>query len=216
LQKMTQENISDLGHFNCRSIDLNIDTKAPHGTWGGRVLLARTGYTGEDGFELMFDNALAMDIWNRLLKVGHEEGVQPIGLGARDTLRLEMGYLLSGTDFDGSQSSLQTGPKWVVRWDHEFIGRKALQEESESGALPKLACIELLERGIPRHGYPIGLNGALVGHVTSGTMSPSLHKGIAMGYLPSELMVPGKQLDIIIRDAPVKAVVVRSPFYRRK
>lgn len=216
LQRMTRENISDLAHFNCRFIDLNVGAKAPRGVWRGRVLVARTGYTGEDGFELMFDNALAVDIWNKLLRVGGAAGIQPTGLGARDTLRLEMGYLLSGTDFDGAQSSLQTGPKWVVKWDHDFIGKKALQEESERSDLPRLASIELLEKGIPRHGYRIEINGAEVGRVTSGTFSPSLRKGIALGYLPPEQIVSGKQLDVIVRDAPVKAMVTRSPFYRRK
>jgi aminomethyltransferase len=214
LQKMTRENISDLAHFNCQFIDLNVGTKAPHGMWRGRVLVARTGYTGEDGFELMFDNVLAMDIWNKLLRVGGEN-IQPIGLGARDTLRLEMGYLLSGTDFDGSQSSLQTGPKWVVKWDHDFIGKKALQDE-RNGNLDMLTSIELLEKGIPRHGYRIEKDGKEVGHVTSGTFSPSLRKGIALGYLPPELNVPGKQLDVVIRDVPVKAMVTKLPFYRRK
>lgn len=215
LQKMTRENISDLAHFTCRFIDLNVGAKAPHGIWRGRVLVARTGYTGEDGFELMFDNVLAMDIWNKLLRVGADE-IQPIGLGARDTLRLEMGYLLSGTDFDGAQSSLQTGPGWVVKWDHEFIGKKALLEERERRDLPRLAGVEILEKGIPRHGYRIERNGKGVGHVTSGTFSPSLRKGIALGYLPPELIVPGEQLDVVIRDAPVNAVVTKLPFYRRK
>ncbi len=115
----------------------------------------------------------------------------PVGLGARDTLRLEMGYLLSGTDFDGRQSSLQTGPEWVVKWEHHFVGKRALLEQKKRNDLSRLVCLELLEKGIPRHGYRIGFEGKDVGAVTGGTLSPCLHKGIAMGYVPPDLAKEG-------------------------
>ncbi|MCE5296113.1 MAG: glycine cleavage system aminomethyltransferase GcvT [Euryarchaeota archaeon] len=214
LQTLTEDDVSSIGHFTCRAIDLGL----PSGDlmWGGKVLAARTGYTGEDGFELMLDASLAASVWRRILSEGRQDGVVPAGLGCRDTLRLEMGYLLSGTDFDGTQSSVQTGPSWVVKWDHDFIGRDALKADSERKDLPKLVCIELRARGIPRHGYPIEFEGKAVGHITSGTFSPSLKRGISMGYLPPELAREGQALDVVIRQERVPAEVIRAPFLKKR
>jgi len=214
LQKLTAEDVGSIPHFTCRPLDLGLGTSNDL-IWGGRTLAARTGYTGEDGYELMLDAALAPRLWRKLLAEGGSDGVVPAGLGCRDTLRLEMGYLLSGTDFDGSQSSMQTGPSWVVKWDHDFIGKKALQADLENKELPRLACIELTAKGIPRHGYLVESDGRAVGRITSGTYSPSLKKGIAMGYLPPEMAKEGLALDVVIRQERVPARVIKPPFLKR-
>jgi aminomethyltransferase len=214
LQMLTEDDVSSIGHFACRAIDLGL----PSGDlmWGAKVLAARTGYTGEDGYELMLDSSLSVGVWRRLLLEGKQDGIIPAGLGCRDTLRLEMGYLLSGTDFDGSQSSVQTGPSWVIKWDHDFIGREALKADSERKDLPRLVCIELRARGIPRHGYPIEFEGEQVGHITSGTFSPSLKRGVSMGYLPPELAREGQSVDVVIRNERVPAEVIRPPFLKKR
>ncbi|MDD1767136.1 MAG: glycine cleavage system protein T, partial [Methanomassiliicoccales archaeon] len=154
-----------------------------HLEFAEKCYISRTGYTGEDGFEILLENASAKVLWNILLYIGRDRGLVPVGLGARDTLRLEMGYLLSGTDFDGTQTSLQTGPAWVIKWDHDFIGRTALLEQKQRSDYQRLAGVEILEKGIPRHGYAIMKNAEEVGRITSGTMSPSLKKGIGLGYI---------------------------------
>lgn len=177
--------------------------------------LSRTGYTGEDGFEIVCENADAPAVWNAVLDKGKPFGLKPVGLGARDTLRLEKGLLLSGTDFDGSQTSLQTGPGWVIDWNHDFIGKKVLLEQKASGNYEKLVCMIVEDRGIPRHGYEILSEGRRVGTVTSGTLSPVLKKGIAMGYVPLSLSTPGTMVDIKIRDSVVAAKVVNPPFVKR-
>lgn len=181
---------------------------------GVPVLLSRTGYTGEDGFEIMCDNSDAARIWRALLDMdGH--GVVPVGLGARDTLRLEKGLLLSGTDFDGSQTSLQTGPAWAVKWTHGFVGREALERQRDAGGYDVLAGMVLKDRGVPRHGYEIVRGDDVVGKVTSGTLSPVTRQGIALGYVPQESSEPGTELSIMIRDRPAAAEVVKTPFVRR-
>jgi aminomethyltransferase len=215
VQRISRVPLGNIKRFHSRLIDMGGVWEDPSLIWGGRVLTARTGYTGEDGLELMLDSALAHWLWDRLLEEGRQDGLVPAGLGARDTLRLEMGFLLSGTDFDGSQSSLQTGPDWVVKYEHHFIGKQALLEQSGRADLPRLVCLELMERGIPRHGYAIDHEGVEVGAVTSGTLSPSLHRGIAMGYVPPDLAKEGTAMGIVIRDHLVPTRVVRAPFYRK-
>jgi aminomethyltransferase len=186
----------------------------PGGPIGSRVMLSRTGYTGEDGFEVLCDARVAVAVWNRILDAGRMYGILPAGLGARDSLRLEMGYLLSGTDFDGSQSTVQTGPDWVIKWDHEFIGRDALRRDTGLG-LPRLVALVLDDRGIPRHGHSLLKEGRDIGHITSGTFSPCLKYGIALGYVKPELSEPGTALTVAIRDMRVPAHVVRAPFIRK-
>lgn len=185
------------------------------GASGVQALVSRTGYTGEDGFEITCENGHAVAIWRALLDRGKSVGLKPVGLGARDTLRLEKGLLLSGTDFDGSQTSLQTGPSWAVKWDHEFIGRSALERQRDAGGYPVLAGLVFTEKGIPRHGYDIVSKGTAVGKVTSGTLSPVMRKGIALGYVPMDKAVPGTRLEVRVRDASVGAEVVKTPFVRR-
>jgi len=182
---------------------------------GVRAFVSRTGYTGEDGFEIVCENADAVGVWRSVLEMGKGFGLKPIGLGARDTLRLEKGLLLSGTDFDGTQTSLQTGPGWVVDWKHDFVGKQALLTQKASGDYDKLVCMVLEDRGIPRHGYDILTDGQTVGKVTSGTLSPVLKKGIAMGYVPRMMSKPGTELRIKIRDSTANARIVKPPFVKR-
>ena len=214
VRRVSRVPIDNIKRFHFGLIDAGVPA-AEGLLWDGRVMAARTGYTGEDGMELMIDSTRAVWLWERVLAEGMEDGLVPVGLGARDTLRLEMGYLLSGTDFDGRQSSLQTGPEWVVKWEHHFVGKRALLEQRKRADLPRLVCLELLERGVPRHGYMIGHEGKGVGTVTGGTFSPCLHKGIAMGYVPPTLAKEGTVLDVMIREKAVPAQVARAPFYRK-
>jgi len=179
------------------------------------ALVSRTGYTGEDGFEIVCENADAVAVWNAVLERGKAFGLKPIGLGARDTLRLEKGLLLSGTDFDGSQTSLQTGPGWVIDWKHDFIGKQPLLQQKAAGDYDKLVCMLVEERGIPRHGYDIMTGGKQIGTVTSGTLSPVLKKGIAMGYVPLATAKTVTELQIKIRDKVVTAGIVKPPFVKR-
>ncbi len=181
---------------------------------GVQAFVSRTGYTGEDGFEIFCENSDAVGVWNAVLEHGRPLGLKPIGLGARDTLRLEKALLLSGTDFDGRQSSLQTGPGWVIHWDHEFIGKQFMVKQRESRDYEKLVCMTCEGRGIPRHGYPITTDGRNLGSVTSGTLSPVLRKGIAMGYVPVAMSKPGNRVEIQVRDTSVPAEIVKPPFVK--
>lgn len=181
---------------------------------GIMAYLSRTGYTGEDGFEIICENADARDVWTAVLEKGRDLGLRPIGLGARDTLRLEKALLLSGTDFDGSQTSIQTGPSWVVDWKHRFIGRDTLDAQRAEKAYDKLVCVAAKDKGIPRHGYDIVKDGAKVGTVTSGTLSPVLKKGIAMGYVPVGMSAVGTEVQVKVRDTLVAAEIVKPPFVR--
>jgi aminomethyltransferase len=177
-------------------------------------LVTRTGYTGEDGFELFAPNAVGRALWGLLHYVGDKYGLRPCGLGARDTLRMEMGYLLSGQDFDGSQTTLQTGYDWVVKWDHDFIGRRSLERQRNRGDYTRWGGLVLEERGVPRHGCKILADGTQVGTVTSGTLSPTLRRGIALGYVGPEHAVPGTKLTMDIRGRGVPARVVKTPFIK--
>ncbi len=219
LQFICSLDLSTMKRFQCRFATLPgmgdgfLSDLLPKEVHKSNCLIARTGYTGEDGFELLVEEKFAVWLWKTLLAQGGDN-VMPAGLGARDTLRLEMGYLLSGTDFDGSQTSLQTGPPWVVKLDHAFIGRDVLflQRERKYDVLVGLM---LEERGVPRHGYEILDGGKVVGKVTSGNMSPCLKVGIALGYVPQRLATVGTPLSISIRGEPFPAKVVELPFYRK-
>ena len=182
---------------------------------GVTAFVSRTGYTGEDGFEIVTENTDAVTVWRALLAEGKQFGLVPVGLGARDTLRLEKGLLLSGTDFYGEQTSLQTGPSWVIDWNHEFVGRQVLIDQRSSGAYAKLVCMLARDRGIPRHGYEIAFAGRKIGKVTSGTLSPVLRKGIAMGYVPLQMTTPGSEVQIMVRETALPCDIVKPPFVRR-
>lgn len=177
------------------------------------VLVSATGYTGAGGFELYFDNANAEHIWNEVFKAGEPFGIKPIGLGARDTLRLEMGFCLYGNDIDDTTSPLEAGLGWVTKFSKEFTNSSELQQQKAEGIKQKLVGFEMLERGIPRHDYPItDAAGNVIGRVTSGTQSPSLQKAIGMGYVPVSFAKEGSGIFIKIRENNVKAVVVKPPF----
>ncbi len=176
---------------------------------GTPCTISRTGYTGEDGFELYAPAERAVAVWRAL----EEAGAAPAGLGARDSLRLEMGYALYGSDIDDETTALEAGLGWLVKFDkRDFVGREALQAQKESGVPRRLRGIRLLERGFPRPGYEVRWNGEPVGQVRSGTMSPTLGHGIATVYLPPEAGF-GAGVEVVIRDRPVPGEVVRTPFY---
>lgn len=177
------------------------------------VLVSATGYTGAGGFELYFDNANAEHIWNEVFKAGEPFGIKPIGLGARDTLRLEMGFCLYGNDIDDTTSPLEAGLGWVTKFSKEFTNSKQLEQQKQEGIKQKLVGFEMVERGIPRHDYEItDAEGNTIGRVTSGTQSPSLQKAIGMGYVPTAFAKEGSEIFIKIRDNKIKAVVTKPPF----
>jgi aminomethyltransferase len=214
-QRITKDDVIGIKRFSVMPVRLNggggfLSDILAQGK-DAACMFARTGYTGEDGFEILVENGNAELLWDSLMKAGGGELV-PAGLGARDTLRLEKGMLLSGTDFDGSQTTIQTGPPWVVKMDHDFIGRKALEAQKENGGRSVLVGLTTDSRNIPRHGYALLRDGEKVGAVTSGTMSPVLRKGIALGYVPLSVSSPGNEFDIDIRGRSAKATVVKLPF----
>jgi aminomethyltransferase len=183
---------------------------------GVEAILSRTGYTGEDGFELYVPSGEGAKIWRALLEKGADLGVKPAGLGARDSLRLEMRYALYGNDIDDTTTPLEAGLGWVVKLDKpDFIGKAALVAQKAEGPKRKLVGLEVTGRGVARHGYPVLAGGKVVGSVTSGTMGPSVEKPVAMAYLPSELAAIGTEVAVEIRGKPVPAVVVKTPFYQR-
>jgi len=181
---------------------------------GAPAVIAGTGYTGEDGFELYLEPASAMDVWQALLDAGQSHGLMPAGLGARDSLRLEMGYALYGNDLDEEHTPLESALGWITKFDKgDFIGRDALLRQREAGVTRKLVGILLTGKGFPRHGYPILVDGDPAGVVTSGTVSPTLGLGIALGYVPASHARAGSEVRIDIRGRPVDGVVHRPPFY---
>ena len=178
--------------------------------------IARTGYTGEDGFEIYAASSHAARIWNEVMQAGAEFGIKPCGLGARNTLRLEAGMALYGHEIDASISPLEAGLEWIVKLDKgEFVGREALLRQKEKGGKRKLAGFEMRGRGIGRDGYEVLVNGSPAGWVTSGSPAPTLNRNIGFCYLPAEHAQPGKAIQITIRNQPVDAVTVGTPFYKR-
>jgi aminomethyltransferase len=183
---------------------------------GTQTLVARTGYTGEDGFELFVPAHRGVEVWNACLDAGRAEGVLPIGLGARDTLRLEAGYLLYGNDIDAQTTPLEAGVQRLVKFDKgAFIGRDALLQQHAAGIAKQLIGLTLDAPGIPRHGYRLCVDGRSIGVVTSGTQSPTLGVGIALGYVPPMHAAVDTRITVEIRGRQVPAHVVPRPFYRR-
>ncbi|MGZ6071960.1 MAG: glycine cleavage system aminomethyltransferase GcvT [Myxococcaceae bacterium] len=182
---------------------------------GVPCIISRTGYTGEDGFELDCPPDRAGHLWNALLEAGKPAGLVPAGLGARDTLRTEMKYALYGNDIDDAHTPLEAGLGWIVKIDKgEFVGRSALAEQKAGGIQRKLVGFEMREPGIPRHGYAILKDGKPVGEVTSGTQGPTVKKAIGIGYVPTALAAEGTTFEVDIRGRPVRAEVVKTPFKR--
>ncbi len=204
LQKLTNVNLSEIPYYSFVK-----------GTFNGveNVIISNTGYTGAGGFELYFENQYASKIWDAIFEAGAEFNIKPIGLGARDTLRLEKGFCLYGNDINDSTSPLEAGLGWITKFTKEFTNSKALKEQKEKGLVKKLVGFEMIDRGIPRHDYAItDATGNQIGLVTSGTQSPTLQKAIGLGYVPAALSKPGSEIYIRIRDKAIKAQVVKIPF----
>ncbi len=178
----------------------------------GHGFVSGTGYTGEDGVEFVVPNAAAASCWRHLESVGANAGLVPCGLGARDTLRLEKGFCLAPHEFKGGRSPLEAGLGWVVHWDHEFVGKEALEAQRESGDHDRLVGLKATGRGIPREGCGVTVDGSEVGVVTSGTMSPTLRTGIALAYVRPEAAEPGSDVGVDVRGRSVAAEVVKPPF----
>lgn len=204
VQGLTETNLEEIGYYRF----------ALGSVAGVDGVISRTGYTGEDGFELYIPADGAMKLWNALMEAGEGEGLIATGLGCRDSLRLEMGYALYGNDLDEDHTPLESGLGWITKLDKgEFIGRDVLVKQKEDGVTRRLVGLKLQDRGFPRHGYPIASEGEDVGVVTSGVVSPSLGFGVAMGYVPIALAKAGSEVGIRIRNKVIPAVVQRPPFY---
>ncbi|MEH6513089.1 glycine cleavage system aminomethyltransferase GcvT [Maribacter arcticus] len=179
------------------------------------VIISATGYTGSGGFEIYCKNEVVKQIWDKVFEAGADFGIKPIGLAARDTLRLEMGYCLYGNDIDDNTSPFEAGLGWITKFTKDFVNSEALENEKKHGLERKLVAFELDDRGIPRHGYDIvDGNGKTIGVVTSGTMSPSMGTGIGLGYVPIVFSELGSKIHIQIRKNAVSATVVKLPFYK--
>jgi aminomethyltransferase len=180
------------------------------------VTVSATGYTGSGGFEIYFKNEDAETIWNKVFEAGAAFGIKPIGLAARDTLRLEMGFCLYGNDINDTTSPLEAGLGWITKFDKEFTNSENLKKQKEEGISKKLVAFEMQERAVPRHDYEIvDAAGNVIGNVTSGTMSPSMNIGIGLGYVPTSLAAVDSEIFIRIRKNDVPAKVVKLPFYKK-
>ena len=180
------------------------------------VIISATGYTGSGGFEIYCKNSEVEQVWNKVFEAGAAFGIKPIGLAARDTLRLEMGFCLYGNDINDTTSPIEAGLGWITKFTKDFTNSENLKQQKEAGVSRKLIGFELIERGIPRHDYEIvDANGNNIGIVTSGTMAPSLGKGIGMGYIATEFAGVDSEIYIQIRNNKVKAKVVKMPFYKK-
>lgn len=206
MQSLTSEDLSDIKFYTFKVSDF---AGIPY------VIISATGYTGSGGFEIYCKNSEVKQVWEKVMEAGKEYGIKPIGLAARDTLRLEMGYCLYGNDINDNTSPIEAGLGWITKFTKDFINAENLKKQKEEGVSRKLIGFELNERGIPRQGYEIvDTEGKQIGLVTSGTMSPSLNKGIGLGYVPTELSKPGSEIHIKIRKNIVAATVVKLPFYK--
>ena len=208
MQKLTDTPIEDMEYYTFKKV-----------TFAGikDIIFATTGYTGAGGCEIYFANEDAEAIWKAVFEAGAEFGIKPIGLGARDTLRLEMGYCLYGNDIDDTTSPIKAGLGWITKFtdSKKFIDKELLLKQKKEGVTSKLVGFEMIDRGIPRHGYEIvDEENDVIGLVTSGTQSPSLKKAIGMGYVPTKLSKAGSEIYISIRGKKILAKVVKLPFYK--
>lgn len=207
LQKLTEVDLSAIGYY--------------HFTYGQvaglDAIISRTGYTGEDGFELYVAPADAPVIWRSLLKAGSDEGIMPVGLGARDTLRLEAAYMLYGNDIDSSTSPLEAGLGWTVKFgEADFLGREVMEQQKASGLRRRMVQIEMLDRAIPRQHHRVWVDGDQVGELTSGTFSPTFQRGVGLGYVRADQARPGTEVEIEVRGDRHPARVVKKPMYKRE
>ncbi len=206
MQSLTSEDLSAIGFYTFKITDF--------AGYDG-IIVSATGYTGSGGFEIYCNNDVVEDIWNKVFEAGADYGIKPIGLAARDTLRLEMGYCLYGNDIDDTTSPIEAGLGWITKFTKDFVNSEALAKQKEHKPERRLVAFELDERGIPRQGYDIvDGNGNVIGNVTSGTMSPYLQKGIGMGYVPRIMAKSGTQIHIQVRKKAIPATVVKLPFYK--
>jgi aminomethyltransferase len=204
LQSLTDIDLAEMDYYTFKK-----------GVFAGidNVLISATGYTGAGGFELYFDKKDSEHIWNEIFRVAEPLGIKPIGLAARDTLRLEMGFCLYGNDIDDSTSPIEAGLGWITKFTKSFVNSENLANQKQNGVERKLIGFEMIERGIPRHDYEIvDMDGTVIGKVTSGTQSPSLQKGIGMGYIKTAFSKVDTEIYIKIRDNKVLARVVKMPF----
>lgn len=206
LQSLTEMNISDMKYYTFQK-----------GTFAGKenVLISTTGYTGAGGFEIYFKNEDAEDVWNAVFRAGKDYDITPVGLAARDTLRLEMGFCLYGNDIDDTTSPLEAGLGWITKLTNDFVDSEFLKKQKEEGIKRRLVGFELLDRGVPRQGYDVvNAAGDKIGVVTSGTMAPSLKKAIGLAYVPTAMKAEGTEIYIAVRKKQLKAKVVSLPFYK--
>ncbi|WP_338358801.1 glycine cleavage system aminomethyltransferase GcvT [Yeosuana marina] len=207
MQSLTSHDLADIKFYNFIV-----------GDFAGieHVIISATGYTGSGGFEIYCKNSEVKEIWDKVFEAGAGFGIKPIGLAARDTLRLEMGYCLYGNDIDDTTSPIEAGLGWITKFTKDFTNSEALKSQKEHGVTRKLIAFELDQRGIPRHGYDIvDGNGNKIGQVTSGTMSPSLGIGIGLGYVSSIFSEINSKINIQIRKNAIPATVVKLPFYKK-
>ncbi len=205
LQKLTEVNLSEVKFYTFVKGELA----------GKEMIISATGYTGSGGFELYINKEDAEEVWNKVFEAGEEFDIKPIGLGARDTLRLEKGFCLYGNDITDETSPLEAGLGWVTKFTKEFVNSENIKAQKEAGVERKLVGFEMVERGIPRHDYELAdSEGNIIGKVTSGTMSPSLNLGIGMGYVTIAYSKPETEINVVIREKNVKAKVVRPPFLK--
>lgn len=205
VQKMCAEPVEEMEYYTFKKMPVA----------GCDAILSITGYTGSGGCEIYVANEDGDKLWKALWEAGEEFGLKNIGLGARDTLRLEKGFCLYGNDIDDTTSPIEAGLGWITKFveGKEFIDRAVMEKQKAEGVARKLVGLKMTERGIPRHGYPIASpEGAEIGHVTSGTMSPCLKVGVALGYVEAAYAKPGTEIAVVIREKPVKAEVVKIPF----
>jgi aminomethyltransferase len=204
IQSLTDSDVASMKYYTSKYIAMK---------GSNQVLISATGYTGAGGFEIYVPNSAAQPVWDAIMEAGRSYGLQPIGLAARDTLRLEMGFCLYGNDIDDSTSPIEAGLGWITKFSKDFIDKDVLAAQKEEGTERRLIGFVMEERGIPRKDYPLlSLDGERIGHVTSGTMSPMLKKGIGMGYVRSEFKSPETEIAVEIRGKQVRAKVVRPPF----
>ncbi|HUQ42444.1 MAG TPA: glycine cleavage system aminomethyltransferase GcvT [Candidatus Limnocylindrales bacterium] len=204
LNRIAGSNVDDLPPFGVTSTTVA----------GAKATVARTGYTGEDGFEVFVANADAARVWDALLDAGKNEAMQPIGLGARDTLRLEARFSLYGNEIDETTNPIEAGLAWTCKLDKDFLGRDKIAAVKEAGPTRRIAGL-VVTGGVARHGHPVVKDGAEIGVVTSGTFGPTVAKNIALAYVPTELAKSGTELAVRIREKDVPATVVKTPFFKR-
>ena len=206
MQSLTSVNLSEIKYYHFEVADF---------AGIANVIISATGYTGSGGFEIYCKNSEVQQIWNKVFEAGAAFGIKPIGLAARDTLRLEMGFCLYGNDIDDTTSPLEAGLGWITKFTKDFTDKAFLQKQKEEGVSRKLVAFELVDKGIPRHDYEIAnAVGQIIGKVTSGTMAPSVKKAIGMGYVTIAHSTENSEIFIVIRDKHIKAKVVKLPFYK--